>query len=512
MLAGQGVLLACLMVLFASLAVIAGLHRALSLLAAALVFAAIGYATGDLERSFVYDLSALADITPDLDTLIAAFMLLLMVELAERTGRADDLKASVLRLTAKFPVYAPTLAAGAADLLTAPFRPYARDPAPFFKLIPLGGKARTPARLLGQALPPSAALLLLADLLDRAHAKVLIEAGGRGRIGLEAHDAFAAAFTPGVVLALLFVIGTAVLHEVASGVSLEDKRQQFPGWPLLAMCLAVPGAVMAGALMPSIAAALGAAGIFALAAPAGRSLIPISMAALLAALRGFAEYLSLLAGAVAAGLVVRSLGAERAIGEALGGFFAHPGLAVLYVGLATAVLARIFDVAIALILVVPVAAPILLGLDLDPLVLGMALLLAAVTGALLPSPKAGLKLGRVSLLAAILAAGMAFLVASRPQISLWLPGFLAGREAAVAPLPWSRDQDEFVRPVEEAGPGGVDSLSSPGLAEEEDEDEGEEAEDPAPGYIPSTEEEGAQMEGAGPKAPPPAPEGKPLLK
>jgi TRAP-type mannitol/chloroaromatic compound transport system permease large subunit len=498
-LAGQGVLLAIVMVVLASLAVVAGLHRALALLASALVFAAIGYATGDLERSFVYDVSALADIIPGPDALAAAFLLLVMVELAERTGRVDDFKASVLRLAASFPRHAPTLAAGMADLLTAPFRPFSRDPAPFLRLVPFGGKARTPARILGQALPPSATILLLADLLGRAHAKVLVEAGG-GRIGLEARDAFAAAVTPSVFLAFLFVVGTALLHELPGLADGDEKRRPFPGWPFLAMCLAVPGAVMAGALSAPVAAALGAAGIFALAAPTGRSLIPISLAALMSALRGMAEYLSLIAGAAAAGLVVRSLGGERAVGETLGGLFAQPGLAVLYVGLATAALARIFDVAIALILVVPVTAPILLGLDLDPLVLGMALLLAAVAGALLPSFKAGLRLGRVSLLAALLASLVSVAVSARPQLSLWLPGFLAGREAAVSPLPWSRDQDEFVRPLEEAGPADDSQPQSsspvPDEPEEEEDDDDGEAGQPQ-GYIPSSDEEGGQADGLG---------------
>ena len=128
---------------------------------------------------------------------------------------------------------------------------------------------------LGQIIPPSIVLILLADAVSNANQSAA-QATGQGAGVVSVGDLFAGALIPGLMLVglyLLYLVATAMFRPSASpAVQLEDDAQPLTAWDItrslgapLLLIFAVLGSILGGLASPTEASAIGAGGALLLA-------------------------------------------------------------------------------------------------------------------------------------------------------------------------------------------------------------------------------------------------------
>ncbi len=310
------------------------------------------------------------------------------------------------------------------------------------------------AGTLGQIIPPSIILVLLGDVLSSAYNQAQIGAGIYSPETVSVGDLFVGALLPGLMLVTLYAIYLILVawRKPAAMPALPpvDHSQHPRGFALhvlrvlivpLALILAVLGSIIAGVATPTEAAAVGASGALLLAITARA----LSLQRLREIMRGTVRISSMvfliLVGASFFSLVFRGLGGDEAVhtllvdlpGGALGAMFA--------VMLVMFLLGFILDFIEITYVVVPIVGPVLLGMGLDPVWLGVMIALNLQTSFL--TPPFGFALfylrgvapaqvstgtiyrGVLPFVALQLVALV--LLAFWPQLATWLPEFFYGR-------------------------------------------------------------------------------------
>ena len=247
---------------------------------------------------------------------------------------------------------------------------------------------------LGQIIPPSIALVLLGDVLSGAYQQAQLSQGAFSPKTVSVGDLFAGALVPGLVLVALYVAylaATAFLKpERAPGVTRRsDDRGAMPALvrglaPPLVLIVAVLGSILGGFATPTEAAGVGAMGALLLAL-AYRSLdIAVVREICVATLKTTAMVFFILIGASVFSLVFRGYGGD----DLVQGLFADmPGGvwgATLIVMATIFVLGFILDFIEITYVVVPIVAPILLAMGLDPVWLGVLIAVNLQTSFLTP--------------------------------------------------------------------------------------------------------------------------------
>ena len=247
---------------------------------------------------------------------------------------------------------------------------------------------------LGQIIPPSIALVLLGDVLSGAYQQAQLSQGAFSPKTVSVGDLFAGALVPGLVLVALYVAyiaATAFLKpKRAPGVTRRgDDRGAMRALvrglaPPLVLIVAVLGSILGGFATPTEAAGVGAMGALLLAL-AYRSLdIPVVKEICLATLKTTAMVFFILIGASVFSLVFRGFGGD----DLVQGLFADmPGGvwgATLIVMATIFVLGFILDFIEITYVVVPIVAPMLLAMGLDPVWLGVLIAVNLQTSFLTP--------------------------------------------------------------------------------------------------------------------------------
>jgi tripartite ATP-independent transporter DctM subunit len=245
---------------------------------------------------------------------------------------------------------------------------------------------------LGQIIPPSIALVLLGDILSSAHQQTQLAKGVFNATPLSLGDLFVGALLPGLLLVVIYLIyvfakGWLQPHQ-APRVQDENK----PDWrqlirsilPPILLILLVLGSIIGGAATPTEAAGVGAVAATLLAL-AKRQLCRTKLAAVMQDTACItAMVFSILLAASVFSLVFRGLGGEHMIET----FFQHlPGgvfMAMLIVMAVIFVLGFILDFIEITFVVVPLVAPSLLAMGLDPVWLGIMIALNLQTSFLTP--------------------------------------------------------------------------------------------------------------------------------
>jgi len=148
---------------------------------------------------------------------------------------------------------------------------------------------------LGQIIPPSIVLILLADAVSNAASQASLSAGGRPLV-VSVGDLFAGALIPGLILVGFYLAWIAfqaitrpqhcpAVHVPEDTAPLTFKEVAFGLGAPLALIFAVLGAILGGIAPPTEAAAIGAAGAIMLAGlrlarEAGSRLAPVILAGL----------------------------------------------------------------------------------------------------------------------------------------------------------------------------------------------------------------------------------------
>ena len=252
------------------------------------------------------------------------------------------------------------------------------------------------AGTLGQVIPPSIVLVLLGDVLSSAYQQAQLRAGNFAPASVSVGDLFAGALLPGLALVALYVgylLCVAWLQPRRMPPPPADRQaaaDHVSGRLLraliapLALIVAVLGSIIAGFATPTEAAAVGAAGALLLALMR-RSL---SFTRLQEVMRGTVRLTSMvfviLLGASVFSLVFRGFGGDILIHDVLSSLPGGPAGALLVVMLAMFLLGFIIDFIEITYIVVPVVAPVLLAMGMDPVWLGVMIAINLQTSFLTP--------------------------------------------------------------------------------------------------------------------------------
>ena len=234
---------------------------------------------------------------------------------------------------------------------------------------------------LGQIIPPSVILIFVGDLLMGAN-QLAAQRTGKPLDPVSVGDLFAGAFLPGLALVglyILYIIVLAVVRpEDCPALVMDDAQRASLGRrfvraliPPLLLIVAVLGSILAGFATPTEAASIGAVGAMVLAA-FNRA---FSFGMLLAVMRNTAV-ISALVFAIVLGvsvfsLVFRGLGGEHLVEQILadvpGGAFG----AVMAVMVVMFVLGFFMDTIEIVLIVVPITAPVIIAMGVNPVWLGV---------------------------------------------------------------------------------------------------------------------------------------------
>lgn len=301
---------------------------------------------------------------------------------------------------------------------------------------------------LGQIIPPSIALVLLGDVLSSAYSEAQLGQGVFSPKTVSVGDLFAGSLLPGLVLVGLYLayIATAALLKPERAPGRRDAR---PGHgvlprllkglaPPLLLIVAVLGSILAGYATPTEAAGVGALGAVLLAV-AYRSLsFPVVKDICRSTLKTTAMVFFILIGASVFSLVFRGYGGDDLV---QGLFEDMPGGvwgATAIVMVVIFVLGFILDFVEITYVVVPIVAPVLLAMGLDPVWLGVLIAVNLQTSFLTPPfgfalfylrgvapPEvATLDIYRGVVPFVVLQIALMAVLVAAPQLATWLPSVL----------------------------------------------------------------------------------------
>ena len=302
---------------------------------------------------------------------------------------------------------------------------------------------------LGQIIPPSIALVLLGDVLSSAYQQAQLGQGVLSPKTVSVGDLFAGALLPGLALVALY-LGYIAVTALLRPERTPGRRDQRPARsivvrqlghglaPPLLLIVAVLGSILAGYATPTEAAGVGALGALILAASYRSLNVPVLKKICVSTLKTTAMVFFILIGASVFSLVFRGFGGD----ELVRGLFDHmPGGlwgAVLIVMATIFVLGFILDFIEITYVVVPIVAPALLAMGLDPVWLGVLIAVNLQTSFLTPPfgfalfylrGVAPLEVTTLDIYRGVvpfvcLQIGLMAVLVAVPGLATWLPGML----------------------------------------------------------------------------------------
>jgi tripartite ATP-independent transporter DctM subunit len=390
------------MFLVACLILMAGYPVAFSLAGTALLFALVGAVSGDFDMAFLQALPNRLFGTIENTTLVAVPLFILMGVMLEKSRLSEDLLESMADALGGFRsglgisvvlvgallaastgiVGATVVTMGLMSLPTMLRRGY--SPAQATGVIAATGT-------LGQIIPPSIALVLLGDTLSSAYQQAQLNMGIFTPKTVSIGDLFVGAIIPGMVLVLLYGLyiifftrpaetDSASRAPMANSLS-RAMRNLIP--PII-LIVTVLGSILSGAATPTEAAGVGAFGATVLAAIKGQ----LSITRLREVAQGTTQVTAMvfliLIGAAIFSLVFRGFGGEEIVEEFFNDLPGGIVAATLLVMLVIFLLGFILDFIEITFVVVPIVAPVLLAMGLDPVWLGVMIAINLQTSFLTP--------------------------------------------------------------------------------------------------------------------------------
>ncbi|GAA6136107.1 TRAP transporter large permease subunit [Oceaniserpentilla sp. 4NH20-0058] len=246
---------------------------------------------------------------------------------------------------------------------------------------------------LGQIIPPSMALILLADVLSSAYQQAQLKMGIFSPETVSVADLFMGAIIPGLLLVLGYIAYVVVLAwlkpETAPAMTQTDEKASWIDAikqvaPPLLLIIAVLGSILTGIATPTEAAGVGAIGATLLAFLNKSLSIKQLKETMDGTLNVSAMVFMIFFGAAIFSLVFRGYGGD----ELVEGFFHDmPGGvigATIVVMVVIFFLGFILDFIEITFVVVPIVAPVLLAMGLDPVWLGIMIAINLQTSFLTP--------------------------------------------------------------------------------------------------------------------------------
>jgi len=248
---------------------------------------------------------------------------------------------------------------------------------------------------LGQIIPPSICLVLLGEVISNAYQQSQLNAGVFAPDFVSIGDLFAGAIIPGLLLVIaygLYVFVVAMVKpELAPGAETDGAQESdlltalLKGlFPPVILMVAVLGSILMGIATPTEAASVGALGAMALAGSRRMLNLSVVHEVAIETTRITSMVYLILVGATIFSSIFRGFGGEELIEEL---FAIMPGGVVgatLVVMLVIFLLGFILDFIEITFMAVPLVGPVLLGMGLDPVWLGVMIAINLQTSFLTP--------------------------------------------------------------------------------------------------------------------------------
>jgi len=385
---------------------LAGYPVAFTLAGTAILFAVIGLLTGNFEIGYLSALpSRLFGIMTN-ETLIAVPLFIFMGITLERAKIAEDLLETLSSLFGSYRgglglsvilvgmllaastgiVGATVVTMGLLSLPTMLKRGY--DPAVSTGVISASGT-------LGQIIPPSIVLVLLGDVLSSAYQQSQLEQGIFSTKTVSVGDLFAGAVIPGVLLVGCYMLYLVALSFAKPETMPRGEKSTAQGFmlvkkvflvllPPLFLIVAVLGSIIAGIATITEAAGVGAVGALCLALLKKE----LSWAKTKEVMQGTAKLTSMvfliLIGASVFSLVFRGYEGDELVQSFLLSIPGGVAGVLIVVMLAMFLLGFVLDFIEITFVVVPIVAPAILALGVDPIWLGIMIAVNLQTSFLTP--------------------------------------------------------------------------------------------------------------------------------
>lgn len=244
---------------------------------------------------------------------------------------------------------------------------------------------------LGQIIPPSIILILLADILSSAYQQAQLKMGNFSPETLSVGDLFAGALIPGVLLAVMYALFMVWHARKQPPIPVEDLPPK-PSFaeimtslvPPLLLVVLVLGSIIAGYATATESAAVGAMGALLLGLARGRLNLAALQASGLESVKVNSMIFAILIGAIFFSLVFRGLGGDDAVRELLESIPGGVVTVMIVVMLFLFILGFFLDFIEITFVVVPIVAPILLMMGVDPVWLGIMIAINLQTSFLTP--------------------------------------------------------------------------------------------------------------------------------
>ncbi|MDT8452831.1 MAG: TRAP transporter large permease subunit [Gammaproteobacteria bacterium] len=386
---------------------LAGYPVAFTLAGTALLFAGFGQISGHFDSAFLEALpNRLYGIMTN-QILIAVPLFVFMGVMLERSKIAEDLLETMARLFGRLRgglgfsvilvgmllaastgiVGATVVTMGLLSLPTMLKRGY--DPCISTGMICASGT-------LGQIIPPSIVLVLLGDVLSSSYQQAQLDMGIFSPEALSVGDLFVGAVIPGLMLVVLYIIYLAFIAFI-NPAAMPALQQNIDDditpvlqavvqslLPPLFLIIAVLGTIIGGLATPTEAAAIGAVGAMLLAASKKQLTLENLRAVMRSTTRITSMVFMIFIGASLFSLVFRGYGGEELVQELLNDLPGGKFTAVFIVMLVMFLLGFVLDFIEITFVVVPIVAPVLLAMGIDPIWLGIMIAINLQTSFLTP--------------------------------------------------------------------------------------------------------------------------------
>ena len=250
---------------------------------------------------------------------------------------------------------------------------------------------------LGQIIPPSICLVLLGEVISNAYQQSQLDAGIFAPNFVSIGDLFAGALLPGLLLVLgygvyLVLVATFRPDDAPSSkksVLEQDRKRQFLSLakgllPPVFLVLSVLGSILKGIATPTEAASVGATGAILLAIVKRNLSLGVLQEVSLETMRTTSMIYLILVGATIFSSVFRGFGGEELIEGFLTGLPGGVLSATFVVMFFIFLLGFILDFIEITFMVVPLVGPVLLGMGIDPIWLGVMIAINLQTSFLTP--------------------------------------------------------------------------------------------------------------------------------
>jgi tripartite ATP-independent transporter DctM subunit len=387
------------------LALMAGFPVAFTLAGVALIFAGLGVMTGTFDPVFLEAFPNRIYGIMTNETLIAVPLFIFMGVMLERSKLADQLLQALAQMMRGTPgglgvavvivgammaastgiVGATVVTMGLISLPTMLRKGY--NPAIATGTICAAGT-------LGQIIPPSIVLVMLADVLSNAYQQAQLRMGNYSPETISVGELFAGALVPGLILVMAYLLYIVIIARARPDLMPPDQVEGdervsmgrlllLASGPLL-LIVAVLGSILNGIATPTEAAAVGAVGAMLLALVSRQLSLETLKNVVYRTTRITAMVFMILIGASLFSLVFRGFGGDEMIADFLTALPGGVVTAMVLVMLVMFLLGFVLDFIEITFVVVPIVGPVLMAMGLNPIWLGVMIALNLQTSFLTP--------------------------------------------------------------------------------------------------------------------------------